>query len=936
LTQSFSESVAVADAGFWPAAAEAVLRLVDRQEGSPLGDLRGVDIILPAWSHAAHLRASLQARLRNDGVRACIPPRIYTLPTWSGEPADDAIERRVELFETLRTNEWIRSAFGTQPAALWALATNIETVCDELTFAAADNSEAFAANLETSLARHFHRRALRSVQPQAQLILQLWRASMSADRGAMARIAAFDARVSASARPLLFVATRTPAAWIRRSLVALGARGPVHLLRADTSAAVAARPLLAAAWPELIGSDAAIAPIAERARSITKEQAATAPLLVEASSLEEEAIAVCEQVMEWLRPKGQGDLFLERAPGSIALVALDRVAARRVRALLERARILVRDDTGWKLSTTSAAGVVMRLFDLGANGFHHRDLLDWLKSPFTLHGFAGKAYLVETIEKVIRSRGIVEGLGPIVLALHEAAAARADQSQARAIECLQSLEAHANRLSGATSTIGAFAQALQDALADLGMRNALAADPVGADVLEVLDDLQARAIASTAIGRIRFAPAEFRAMVAARFEEETVEAGAVDSPISMVSLAATTLRDFDAAVLIGADAAHLPAPPADWFFFSNAVRADLGLPGRREATREQFENLAALLVRVPRVTAIWCSRDDDEPRAISPWLARLRAVAHAAGSDPLQSARLPEQRVEATPTERPAPSALLRLPAELSATQYQSLVECPYQFYARHLLRLRKLDDVSEEPSPNEYGKAVHEVLAEFHLEWRDKDLRRVSDEELAASLSRHANLVFEPLVERRPRMLGLRRQFDETQVAYLAWLRKRVGDGWSFEGAEVELRSEFEVDASGVRSIELKGRIDRVDVRDGEVEVLDYKARRRQQLSEDLTLAGENVQLPFYGLLYPGNVTRASFVFLQRTSDRQDQVGTQPPRQPYSQLVEALRIRLRGDLARIAGGEPLPALGNEVVCEWCEMRGVCRRDFWREGGGPR
>jgi ATP-dependent helicase/nuclease subunit B len=910
--------------------------LVERQDRSALGDLRGIDVILPAWSHAAHLRAALQARLLKEGVRACIPPRIYTLPAWSGEPADDAIERRVELFETLRANTWIRSAFGTQPAALWALATNIETVCDELTFAAVDDFEAFAANVEASLARHFHRRALRSVQPQAQLILQLWRASTAADRGAMARIAAFEARVRASSRPLLFVATRVPAAWIRSGLVALAARVPVDLLQADTSAAVVARPLLAAAWPELVGSDAAGAPIAERARSITKAHAATAPLLVEASSLEEQAIAVCEQVMEWLRPKGQGDLFQERAPGSIALVALDRVAARRVRALLERARILVRDDTGWKLSTTSAAGVVMRLFDLGANGFHHRDLLDWLKSPFTLHGFAGKAFLVETIEKVIRSRGIVQGLGPIVLALHESAAAQPDQSQARAIECLQSLETHAKRLSGATGAIAAFAQALQDALSDLGMRSALGADPVGAGVLEVLDDIHVRATASNALGRVRLAPAEFRAMVAARFEEDTVAAGAVDSPISMVSLSATMLRDFDAAVLIGADAAHLPAPAADSFFFSNAVRADLGLPGRREATREQFENLAALLVRVPCVTAIWCSRDDDEPRAISPWLARLRAVAHAADDDPLQPARLSEQRVEATPTERPAPSALLRLPAEISATQYQSLVECPYQFYARHLLRLRKLDDVTDEPSPNEYGKAVHEVLAEFHLEWRDKDLRRASDEELAASLARHANLVFEPLVERRPRMLGLRRQFDETQVAYLAWLRKRVDEGWSFQGAEVDLRGEFEINGNGVRSIVLKGRIDRIDERNGEIEVLDYKARRRQQLSEDLALAGENVQLPFYGLLYPGKVTRASFVFLQRTSDRQDQVGMLPPRQPYPELVEALRVRLRADLARIAGGQPLPALGNEVVCEWCEMRGVCRRDFWRETGEPR
>jgi ATP-dependent helicase/nuclease subunit B len=930
----FTETSISADMGFWPGVADIVLRLQAATDEVARADLRGLDVIVPNWAHAAPFRKALHARLSASGHARLIPPRIHTLATWTGEVIDDTIERRLELFAALRGNAWIRAAFGEQPAALWALAAQIDAVCDELTFAAVDGADSLEAKLESSLTRHFHRRALRAVQPQAQLILQLWRASMARGGGAQARLAALDDRIGTATHPLVFVATQEPPHWIRSRLSALAARVPVHLVRADTRAAVAARPLLAAAWPELIGAGVEAAPIAERARSVNAAHAAGAPVLIEALSLEDEAIAVCEQVVAWLRPKGQGDLFSEAAPGSIALVALDRVAARRVRALLERAQVLVRDETGWKLSTTSAAGAVMRLFDLGSTGFHHRDLLDWLKSPFTLHGFAGKAFLVDTIEKVIRSRGIVQGLGPIVLALHEAAARRPDQPHAQAIDWLRALEVHASRLAGNVGPLATFVRALDDGLGELGMRQPLALDPVGAEVLQVLDDLLARVAASRDAGRVRLTAAEFRAMVAARFEETAVAGGAVDSPVSMVSLPATMVRDFDAAILIGADAAHLPALPSDAFFFSSAVRADLGLPGTSEALREQAENLAALLVRVPRVAAVWCSRADDEPRAIAPWLARLRAVAQAAGHDPLRPAALALQRIEAAPTERPAPSAPTRLGTEITATQYQSLVQCPYQFYARHLLRLRKLDDVSDEPSPSEYGKAVHEVLANFHLEWSNKDLHAAQAAEIAASLSGHADRVFDPLIERRPRMVGFRRQFADTQVAYLAWLRERIGEGWSFRGAEVELRTAFDVDADGVRSIDLKGRIDRIDARNDTIEVLDYKTRRRQQLAEDLALAGEDVQLPFYGLLHPGEVSAASFVFLQRTSDRQPQVGTLAPRQPYPQLVAALRVRLRGDLQRIAAGAPLPALGNEAVCQWCEMRGLCRRDFWHAADG--
>ena len=45
----------------------------------------------------------------------------------------------------------------------------------------------------------------------------------------------------------------------------------------------------------------------------------------------------------------------------------------------------------------------------------------------------------------------------------------------------------------------------------------------------------------------------------------------------------------------------------------------------------------------------------------------------------------------------------------------------------------------------------------------------------------------------------------------------------------------------------------------------------------------------------------------------------------------EAIGVRLREDLQRIADGAPLPAIGCETVCGRCEMRGLCRRDHWAQ-----
>jgi len=100
----------------------------------------------------------------------------------------------------------------------------------------------------------------------------------------------------------------------------------------------------------------------------------TALRILATGSLEQEAGAAASEVEAWLRSG------VER----IALVALDRLTARRVRALLERADILVADRAGWKLSTTSAAAAVMRWLELAGADFRIRDLLDWLRSPFVL------------------------------------------------------------------------------------------------------------------------------------------------------------------------------------------------------------------------------------------------------------------------------------------------------------------------------------------------------------------------------------------------------------------------------------------------------------------------------------------------------------------------------------------------------------------------
>jgi len=903
-----------ADGRFWPQAARAVIGFA-ADCGLPQRRIESLTWLVPVGVQAALARAAL----RNEIGAAFLPPRISPLASWLGRPLQSGIAARAELFAALRDSRWVRESFGDQPAALWSLAAAVAQLSDELTWAALDDADAFSGRLQASLNRHFHRRGARAMQPQAQLVMQLWHVRRAAGDGATAALRELQARAHNAAAPLVWTAMSEPSGWERAFLSHFAERAPVLVLVADVATVVSARPLLAAAWPELSDADCE-QPIAARADAARGAEPLPLVLLA-ASSLEEEAAAVAQQVLDW-RLEGVD---------SIALVALDRLSARRARALLERARVLVRDETGWKLSTTSAAAAVMRWYDLIGDDLYWRDLLDWLKSGFTLVERPGKAQVIDAFERAIRAGGAIQGARAIRGALAELAARAGDDDVLRAAladagDVLSLIVEQQRAIQRAGPTLAAHLRALRGALAALGMVAGLAADPVGRALLREVEGLEADLAGSTARGTLP----EFRALLAARLEEASFVDLQVDSPVVMVSLAAAALRPFDAALLIGVDARRLPALPADALFMPDAVRVELGLSGTAAALREQGEHLAMLLATVPRLAATWRRQQGDKPNVLSPLLQRLEVVAkRATGCDlewPIAAATQP---VTPAPSQRPAPSAAVLWPDRISASEAQALVDCPYRFYGRRLLRLAEPDDVIELPDKRDFGEALHKVLQRFHAEWGEAAFEALDPAALAQSLRRHAEQVFAPLTERAPAMLAFARRFDGMVAGYLDWLQQHAAEGWRWTAGES--RREAPLSLPGGREVVLHGRLDRID-RDvaGREQVIDYKARPADVLARSLKLPGEDVQLPFYGLLL-GSADSASYLSFDRARDEDSGVNAVAPPQPFGDLAREVGARLAADLQRVADGAPLPAIGAATVCDYCELRGLCRRGYWDE-----
>ncbi|MBS1147993.1 MAG: hypothetical protein H6R08_2169, partial [Proteobacteria bacterium] len=588
---------------------------------------------------------------------------------------------------------------------------------------------------------------------------------------------------------------------------------------------------------------------------------------------------------------------------AIALIALDRETARRVRALLERMDVLVADETGWTLSTTAAAAVIDRWLECVAGDFPHVELLDLLKSPFVLGELAARQDQVLAFELALRRQGVSQGMADLQRLAHKEFAAL-PLWLAALFDARQGFEQR-------RAPLAVWLARLADSLAKLDAVAPLKADAAGASVLETLETLR-RDLADDGE---KYSFGEWRRWLNLALESASFIDASVASPIVLTSLPAARGRVFDAVTVIGADARHLPARPAPGLF-SQATRAQLGLPTAAMEAEASTADLMQLLTQGPALMS-WQAWHDDEPNPASPLVLRLQALHQAAwgsalpeqagGEPPAQSSTLPGASLQPAPVV-----SATQLPRRYSPTAYQTLLDCPYRFFVKSVLGIQELDEADEALDKSDYGNALHRILKTFHDSApppeRDAALARLNEISAAEFAALPAWTA-----------AAWRTRWETIQPAYIdAWL-EWVAQGWHYQSGEAAFETPLNV--TGLGDITLHGRVDRVDARGEARTVIDYKTGAASGLKKKLRDPAEAIQLPFYAWL-----AEAAAAYLPI-----NEVPVTPLELDGETDVDAISRRLPELLEAIAAGAALPASGIDAVCGYCEARGLCRKGMWHE-----
>lgn len=548
-----------------------------------------------------------------------------------------------------------------------------------------------------------------------------------------------------------------------------------------------------------------------------------------------------------------------------ALVTPDRNLTRRVTAALDRWGIRPDDSAGRPLALSAPGRLLRQVAGLFGQRLTVDALLAVLKHPLAFSGPGRGGHLILTREFELAARRV----GPAFPTM-ESLRAWATASGIEGAELWAGLVGTA--LCGWE---GVGERPLTDFVAlhlDLTTRitrgfaetgaGELWEKEAGEEALKAIAELQAEADAGGVMSAADYAGLFMGVLQ----RHEVRESEAVHPGIMIWGTLEARVQGADLVVLGGLNDGIWPAqaPPDPWLNRAMRKEAGLLLPERKIglAAHDYQQAVAAKSVVLTRA-----KRGADAETVPSRWLNRLvnlmEGLPARRGPEALAAMRARGQAWldlaagfdrppgVAKPAKRPSPRPPVDVrPKKLSLTEIAWLVRDPYRIYAKHVLKLRKLNPLRPEADPRLRGVVLHEILERFVREGaagRD-GLMRITDEVLAAKVAW-------PLARAIWRM-----RIDKAAEAFLAF---SAGTG----GVPVLVEEKGAVGLEGL-DFTLTGKPDRIDrLEDGRLFLIDYKTGtpptkpQQDKFDKQLLLAAAMAERGGFKGLEVAEVAKSAFV---------------------------------------------------------------------------
>ena len=433
--------------------------------------------------------------------------------------------------------------------------------------------------------------------------------------------------------------------------------------------------------------------------------------------------------------------------------------------------------------------------------------------------------------------------------------------------------------------------------------------------------------------------------------------------VLLVDTLAATFVDADALRIVGLVETDWPERTSTSIFYPAALLRELGWPAdsdRLAAGRARFNDLLRLPADQVSISAF--TLEDDALVAPSPFLddvpgaglrveragpqAAVRVFEHEAlWTAPVTAGALPEQargwlalRLRRTPSadERYRGATGAREAEAYAVSRIERYLECPFKYFAGHVLRLEEERADESGLTPLERGQLLHGVFEAFFVAWRARGEERIT----AANLGEAVSLFASVAEERLAALPEADRALERTYLLGSAASPGLAERAFAFEiehGVDVlERLLEYEFAGTfrfagpeGPRDVRLRGKADRIDLlSDGTLRVVDYKLGRAPKPARSL-------QLPIYSVCARQSlegrlgrswtVARAGYVAFREKNAFVELGGRSGNLE--AALAEG-QERFLDAIAHIEAGEFPPSPDEPWTCTRCGFPHVCRKDY--------
>ena len=418
--------------------------------------------------------------------------------------------------------------------------------------------------------------------------------------------------------------------------------------------------------------------------------------------------------------------------------------------------------------------------------------------------------------------------------------------------------------------------------------------------------------------------------------------------------------DIDELRIVGLVESDWPEPVRRNIFYPASILSHLGWPmdaARGAAARAHFNDLLTLPRR--RVSASLFTLEDDAIVPASPLVEELQSTTLSLERQPVfppavafqheallaglpsaanasQSEWLALRQSRSAATDARYHGAAGSRPAKTYAvSSVERYLECPFKYYAAHVLQLPEERDEESGLTPQERGQFVHEVFERFFQDWQASGGRTITTANVTEAID-----LFERVVDSKLGSLPeADRAVERTHLLGSAAASGLAERAFAFEieqgGDVIERLLEHSLEGTfafagteGRRYVAIRAKADRIDLMaDGTIRVIDYKLSKAPK-------AARALQLPIYGVAaeqalegHAGRswkLDRAGYVAFKE----KDAFVPLGGRMPLQKAVAEGQARFLQAIDAIERGE-FPVEPDEPFrCRWCGYAGVCRKDY--------